>query len=268
MKNDRENFLAALLLPAGAREATIAVRAFNVSVALVRDQVSQNTIGEMRMHFWNDAIDAVYDDRPQQQPVVLQLHKAVRGYRLSKRWLKRIVSSRQEALSDRSFATVAAAETYAENSVSSVLYLTLETLDLRDVHADHAASHIGKALGLVTLLRSVPHNALRQRVQVPVELLVRHRVSQQELLRGSAEKHVKDLVFDVAGSANAHLEKARSLSKQVPSKAKMALLPAVTASTYLDRLRKADFNVFDGELQQRNQLLPLTLLWNKIRKKY
>lgn len=39
----------------------------------------------MRMHFWNDAIDAVYDDRPQQQPVVLQLHKAVRGYRLSKR---------------------------------------------------------------------------------------------------------------------------------------------------------------------------------------
>ncbi len=80
------------------------------------------------------------------------------------------------------------------------------------VQADHAASHIGKALGLVTLLRSVPHNALRQRVQVPVELLVRHRVSQQELLRGSAEKHVKDLVFDVAGSANAHLEKVTSSS--------------------------------------------------------
>lgn len=34
-KNDYENFLAALLLPTGARESTIAVRAFNVSVAQV-----------------------------------------------------------------------------------------------------------------------------------------------------------------------------------------------------------------------------------------
>jgi len=51
-KHDYENFLASLILPIGARESVIAVRAFNVSVAQVEDQVSQGTIGQMRYYLF------------------------------------------------------------------------------------------------------------------------------------------------------------------------------------------------------------------------
>lgn len=199
--------MAALLLPSGARESTITVRAFNVSVAQVQDQISQNVIGQMRMKFWMDALDNIYQDAPPAQPVTVQLHKAIRQHKLSKRWLQRLVSSREESLTLKSFPSLSALETYAENSVSSVLYLTLETLNQRDVHADHAASHIGRAQGIVTLLRAIPFNAQRNRVYIPTDLLLKYKVSQNEILRGSNEQKVRDLIFDIASTAHAHIEK-------------------------------------------------------------
>ena len=146
-KNDYEAFLATLLLPNGASyESSIAVRAFNVSVASVRDQVTQKTIGQMRMKFWTDSLEDIYSDAPPVQPVALQLHRAVRRHKLSKRWLQRIVSSREEILNDKAFPTLSLLETYAENSVSSVLYLILESVDIRNVHAGIDATHMYKQI--------------------------------------------------------------------------------------------------------------------------
>lgn len=209
-KHDYENFLATLLLPPGARESTIAIRAFNVSVAQVQDQVSQGTIGQMRMKFWADALEGVYQNAPPAQPVVIQLGKAVSKHKLTKQWLQRLVTSREDHLLAKSFGTVAEVEDYAEKSTSSVLYLTLECLGVKNVHADHAASHIGRAQGLVTLLRALPYDSQKSRVYIPLDLLVQHKVSQNDLLRGSTEKKVKDLVFDLASTANAHIEKVTS----------------------------------------------------------
>ena len=55
---------------------------------------------------------------------------------------------------------------------------------------------------------------------------------------------------------------------QVPKEAKIALLPTVSVVSYLDRLRSADFNAFDSNLQTRNSLLPWLLWWNRFRKRY
>jgi len=220
------------------------------------------------MKFWEDTLESMYHDAPPSQPVALQLHKAIKTNRLSKQWLQRLVSSREKNLNSKSFQSLSAVETYAENSVSPVLYLTLECLNVRNVHADHAASHIGRAQGLVTLLRAVPHNSQKNQVYIPIDMLVKHKVSQQDLLRGATNSKVKDLVFDIAGSANAHLEKARSLRADVPAEARIAMIPSVCSFSYLELLRKTDFNIFDGRLQQRNSLLPLKLWWSQFRNKF
>ncbi|XP_046463492.1 NADH dehydrogenase (ubiquinone) complex I, assembly factor 6-like [Daphnia pulex] len=266
-KHDYENFLAALLLPPASRQSTIAVRAFNVSLAQVQDQVSQGTIGQMRMKFWSETLEAVYQNTPPAQLVALQLYEAVQRHNLSKRWLQRLISSRENHLSSKAFQSLSKVEDYAEHSVSSVLYLTLESLNIRKVDSDHAASHIGRAQGLVTLLRAIPYNSKRQQVYVPLDLLVQHKVSQNDFLRGSDDKKVKDLIFDVASTANAHIQKARTIIPKVPSEAKIALMPLISVDSYLDQLRAADFNVFDPKLSQRNNLLPWKLWWNKFRGK-
>ena len=86
-------------------------------------------------------------------------------------------------------------ETYAENTFSSILYLTLEgagrsvcgyrvtTLTnhtvggiiagVKSIDADHAASHVGKAEGIVTLLRAMPYYRSRRRVLLPLDIMMR-----------------------------------------------------------------------------------------------
>lgn len=178
-----------------------------MSVAQVQDQVSQGMIGQMRMKFWSDTLDAVYQNAPPAQLVARQLHEAVQRHKLSKRWFQRLISSRENNLTSKSFESLSALDNYAEYSTSSVLYLTLESLNIRTVDADHAASHIGRAQGIVTLLRAIPYNAKRQQVYVPIELLVQHKVSQNDFIRGVNDTKMKDLIFDVASTANSHIEK-------------------------------------------------------------
>ena len=282
--------MAALLLPAGPREAVIAIRAFNVSVAQVQDQVSQGMIGQMRMKFWSDTLDSVYLNTPPAQLVAVQLHKSLKHHKLSKRWFQRLVSSREDQLNTKSYKSLADLEQYSENSVSPVLYLTLECLSIKSLDADHAASHIGRAQGLVTFLRAIPYNSRKQQVYVPTDLLIQHKVSQNDFLRGAVHSKVKDLIFDVAANANTHIEKvqlfisttisaariftnrqliqqARTILPKLPADAKLGLMPLVSVVSYMDQLRRADFNVFDPKLQQRNNLLPMKLWWHKFRGK-
>lgn len=266
-KHDYENFIATLLLPPGPRQSTIAVRAFNVSVAQVQDQVSQGLIGQMRMKFWSDTLEAIYQDAPPAQLVALQLHEAVRQHKLSKRWFQRLISSRENHLSSKSFQSLSNLEDYAEHSASSILYLTLESLNVRTIESDHAASHIGRAQGIVTFLRAIPYNSRRQQVYVPIDLLVQHKVSQNDILKGIDDKRMKDLIFDVASSANAHIEKAKTIMPKMSSEARLALIPLLSVVSYLEQLRKVDFNVFDSRLSQRNPLLPWKMWWNKFRGK-
>lgn len=46
-------------------------------------------------------------------------------------------------------------ERYAEETVSSIYYLILKVAGVENVHADHVASHLGKAQGISNILRYV-----------------------------------------------------------------------------------------------------------------
>lgn len=99
-----------------------------------------------------------------EHPVARVLALTVARHSLSKRWLLRSLAARVRVVRSVGFAargsvcarvgqeadfsalqpdTVAAMQEYAERTASSLLYLYLESLGVRSVDADHAASHIG-----------------------------------------------------------------------------------------------------------------------------
>jgi NADH dehydrogenase [ubiquinone] 1 alpha subcomplex assembly factor 6 len=71
--------------------------------------------------------------------------------------------------------TIKDMEKYAENTASCLLYLQLESLNVRDVNADHIVSHIGKMIGITTLLRSIPFHASQKRLVLPAEITAKVR---------------------------------------------------------------------------------------------
>lgn len=181
-----ENYLCGSLLPSSARDSFFVMRAVNAEVASIRDATRGSaSTARVRMAFWRTLIDAAFRrggsegdsslSAVSKHPLAAPLSDAVRIHSHTKRWLDRLVDARDADLDGVPPQTVLALETYAEMTHSSLLYLSLEAVGVRDVHADHAASHIGKAAGLANVIRGLPVHARLGQRYMPDELLEKVR---------------------------------------------------------------------------------------------
>ena len=159
---------------------------------------------------------------------------------MSKSWLLRMINEREKYLNNAPYPTLESLEKYAENTYSTLLYLTLQALPMGSVTADHVASHIGKAVGIAAVLRGLPMvafpappnhhsnssptlggtlDAQRRRqgsVTLPLDVMARTGVRDEDVLRKGAEAEgLRDAVFEVATRASDHLITARQMLKIV-----------------------------------------------------
>jgi NADH dehydrogenase [ubiquinone] 1 alpha subcomplex assembly factor 6 len=149
-KVDYENFLCTgLLRPALLQRPVMALRALNVELASIRDQVSNTQIGQMRLQFWRETIDSIYSsinmniNRKINHPVAREIDLVVRYNQLSKLWFHRLIKSREITLNDMPFTDIEQLENYLEQSITPTYYLLLELAKQRSLNADHIASHLG-----------------------------------------------------------------------------------------------------------------------------
>ncbi|KAJ3414788.1 hypothetical protein HDV05_006035 [Chytridiales sp. JEL 0842] len=207
--SDWEGYVSSLFLPASARHTAWAIRAFNVETASIRDNVRDVMIGRMRVQFWRDLIAKVYEGRPPEHPVALALAQSLEETSLSQSWFRKILAAREEDLLETQYPTLTNLENYAESTQSSLLYLQLESLGIKDLHVDHIASHLGKAKGIVTLLRGTPSHLQYRRLCIPSDIMAKHKLSAETVFRHGPSQSLNDAIFDVATHANDHMITAR-----------------------------------------------------------
>jgi NADH dehydrogenase [ubiquinone] 1 alpha subcomplex assembly factor 6 len=219
--------------------AYMAIRAFNIELARIPDVVSNPMIGAMRMQFWRQTIDSTFNQRPPEEPVaVLLASYLAQGHNLSKTWFQRIIATRESKLSHPGFTNITELESYAENTYSTLLYLTLSALPMTSITMDHLASHIGKAAGISAVLRGVPllafppppntHSANppglglppnRERqgvIALPLDVMSQCGVRENDIFqRGGEADGLRDAVFTVATRASDHLITARTMARSV-----------------------------------------------------
>ncbi|XP_013168104.1 PREDICTED: NADH dehydrogenase (ubiquinone) complex I, assembly factor 6, partial [Papilio xuthus] len=270
-QHDYENFLATLLMTKAIRTPALVVRAFNVEVARVQDQTSDPQTAAFRVHFWLDILNDIYKKEQNisnipANPVAKELFKICKCYNLPKRHLEKLVLSRSSLLKSRYFRTLEDIEKYADDTVSSIYHLLLAVAGVTDIHADHAASHLGKSQGLTNILRSVHVSNHHKMVTLPMDILMKNKLSQEEVLREKDSEEMRNVVFEVASRAYSHLEKARKI--QTPKITNQIFLPATAVDFYLNKLQKNNFNIFDKSLHQGNATLPFKLYYNRLVNKY
>ena len=81
-KRAHEQYLATLLLPPNIKACGIILRAFNVEISSIRDQISAKPAGIGRMVFWHELVDNVYSAEgkitDRHHPIAIELQKVVR----------------------------------------------------------------------------------------------------------------------------------------------------------------------------------------------
>jgi len=268
-KTDHEHYLTNLLLPNNIRTHAFAIRALSSEVSGVRDSVSDRTLGLVRLQFWKDTIDHLYEDQVPQHPVAIQLHRMIKEHNPSKELFHRLIQSREQFLSDKPFDSLNHVEQYGEDAWGSVYLLLLEVLGNTSGHAKHAATQLGKCEGLVTVMRGLPYNSSKRRCYLPTDLLLEQELSAEKVVRGAEDDQaVRDVVEIIASRAEQHLESCRFRKKYLKTDHKLLLLPCIAVDAYLDKLSKAKCNVWDKTLHSRNSQLPMALAWNKLKKTY
>lgn len=162
--------------------------------------------------------------------------------------------------------TVESLTSHAESTSSSLLYLLLSVLQLNartagTIHSQtsslsqphshspsgdpydpdtlsHAASHLGVAQTVATLLRALPFHATKSRMVIPAEITAKHGVVQEEVFRkGGGARGLEDAAYEFACIANGHLNSAREMFEanggKVPPRAVPIFLAGVSASLRL-----------------------------------
>ena len=132
--------------------------------------------------------------------------------------------------------------THAESTASTLNYLLLRLSSLHTSDLlSHAASHMGVAQTITTLLRALPYHASQRRMIIPAEITAKHGVNQEAVFRsisGATDvtengKKLEEAVFEFATVANDHVSTAREMFKEeggkVPARAMPLFLSMVTS---------------------------------------
>lgn len=321
---DAPSHILQTFIPQSSRDAYLAIRAFNVDVARVADTTSTPTIGMMRMQFWRDTVGKALAGTPPKEPVAILLARAAEDLhdrsegksRFSKNWFHRIINTREQYLSNPPYPTLSALESYAENTYSTMLYLTLSALPQASLTTDHIASHIGKAMGIAAVLRGIPLIAfppqqplgtsnsmtgqsgpIQGAVLLPLDVMADANLREEDVFRlGASAPGLRDAIFTVATRANDHLITAREMLTKLRSDGTLGhdfehqneeehqysaqqldagkaeklaeveqafgvFMPSIATQSWLDRLEKADFNIFDQGLRTVDWRLPVKAYW-------
>ena len=268
-KFDRDRFLCSLFAPSSVRADLCALYAFNLDVGNIVVTTTEPLIGLMRLQWWRDTLDAVFQGNkaPVGSPVAERLAQVIQQHNLSRACLDDILDVRSEGLEAQVFADEAALDRRAEADVT-VTCLALNILGVDDAISIAAGRHVGLAWGTLGLARSFPY-----RHQAGWHPFPQTWSEDTATVSPAAGTRITDnkwpaLTERLAARVKDHLSAARISADQVTHAAAPALLPGTLADTYLRRLRRNGHDLFDTGMRAVGAGTLLKLAWRAQRGRF
>jgi phytoene synthase len=264
---DADRFLASLFIPADKRPYCLALYAFSLEIARVREIVSMPLPGEMRYQWWRDALD---EPEPRgdvaAHPVAAALLATIARFRLPRQALIDLIEARVFDLYEDPMLSIGDLEGYAGETASSLIRLaSLILADGGDAGPADAAGHAGVAQAVTGLLRALPWHARRGQLYLPADVLARAGATREEVLAGQRSPAVDAALAELRGLADRHYRAGIGHLAMVPVAVRPVFLPATLVPAYLKRMGRPDYDPFRSIVdlpQWRKQWL----LWRAARR--
>src|ERR1700730_4628408 len=248
-RHDRDRFQTALFAPAQRREALLALYAFNYEIARVREAVTQPMLGQIRLQWWREVLDAAYAGAPaRQHPVAVPLSEVIYEFGLSREPFDRLLDTRERDLADEPPASLAALEDYAEGTSAPLVHLALQVLGAREAAVEETARQVWIGYALAGLLRAMPFHARAGRTLIPEEIIARVGLDLRDY---SAQRDTSALCAaarEIAEAAMRHLRAARERRPTIPRAGLAAVLPAIVGERFLGRLGRGGYDPLEARL--------------------
>jgi len=263
---DHDRYLSTLLAPAARRDSLMVLYAFNVEIARVSEVVSEPMLGEIRLQWWREALEAIANGQASGHEVALAIDTLHRVSPFPLALCRQLIDARARDLSDEPFADMEALQDYAAGTSGSLMRMAGQLLKVQalDTVEDQIIAHAGLAYAYTGLMRALPFHASQGRIDLPLDLMGRCDVDPHDILSGRMTPGLRLALDELI--ERAHEELAQARAKTLSGTILPAVLPASLCDAYLNIIAAPDFDPFTMPCDVagfRRQLRLLGRLWRK-----
>lgn len=236
-EQDPDRFLLSMFAPADTREALWALFAFNHEIAKTREVVSETQLGLIRLQWWRDAIEGVYErDEVLEHEVLQALARSIQEYDLPRDLFDTLIYAREFDLEDVLPGNVEGLVNYADFTTTPLLKLAVKITG-GDMDAE-PVQPVAVNYALAGILRAVPFYAQQRRCYLPEDLLKKAGQRMDHLYEMKPVERLAEVVEAVAGQSVGGVRcENRFLSKSNRM-----------AEIYLKQLKNVKFDAFSSKI--------------------
>lgn len=241
---DHDRFLSVLFAAEQDRENLFALYAFHLEIARIRGQVSEPLLGEIRLQWWREGIEAIYNGQPVRgHPVLQPLERAIRECSLPRQPVDALIDAYSADLA--ATPPVSMADLEHRIGAASAGLMRLAALSAGgEALPDQALRHAAMAWGLAGVLRNIGFHASQRQIFLPGDVMRAEALTMESVLGGRDSPELRRVIMAVAQQAKGHLAAAR-IGLPAPSRRLMpVLLPAALTQLYLRQIAQADYDPF------------------------
>ncbi|VAX04580.1 Phytoene synthase [hydrothermal vent metagenome] len=251
-KYDHDRYLTILYSPAEKRSALFALYAFNYEISKIREVVSEPMLGEIRLQWWREAIEGIFQGDMRNHEVIPTLSAAITQNEICRDSLMTIIDGRAQDLYDEALKNNAELEKYLSQTAGKLSCLAVHILGQRDI--DDLAQRLGIAWGYLGIIRAVPYHLSLKKNYIPADLMNKYGLSHAKFLSPDGAAETKSIIQALCHQAQQHLDHITANKGRIETTSRSAFLLTSLARSYLQTIKKADFNPF--VLAEKKDALP------------
>jgi phytoene synthase len=235
----KTSFYAAMrILPAERRDAMFAIYAFCRDVDDIADEPAPHEIKRRELDAWRRDIAAIYAGQPPAKPLARALVEPVRRYGLQRRDFLAVIDGMQmDADRDIRAPGLEQLDLYCARVASAVGKLSVRIFGPLEPRSEEVAEHLGRALQLTNILRDIDEDALRGRLYLPLELLIKAGIRSDDPAEVLDHPALAQVCAEVAQMARARFAAAEGAMRHCRrSTMRPAAMMAAVYRTILARL--------------------------------
>ncbi len=257
---DPDRYVLALLAPDGLRPALLSIYAFNAEISKIRESVSEPMLGQMRLQWWRDTIDALYAGQSRAHPLGAPLAAAIMRHGLSQAHFMRLIDAREADLDPAPPAAMADLIDYAGETAAPLIWLSLEICGVSGRAAHDAGWNLGVAWALSGLIRAMPFHLRRGWCCLPGDLLAKYQLDRHKLLREGGSDNVRKIIKKIADIIDNKIKVSRECRRDIDRAAIPALRIAGFVQAYQRRLARFDYDPFDPRMSAQPPFIAWRLM--------
>src|SRR5687768_7767064 len=244
---DRPRYYAALFATAALRGDLFALYGFAAEIERIPDQVSDPTIGEIRLRWWRDALTGGSEFSGEgPTPALRAISAAIARHALPVGALIALIDARSADLYSDPPAGMADIEAYFDRTQGTIFRLAGLICGSAGGELETTARHAGIAYGLSRRLAASAFDAAQRRTIYPADLLVLESLTAADIFVPEPPSGLQKVVAALGQLARHHLRAARGRLAASPRRALPPFLPLATVEPLLAQVDRLGAEVFRG----------------------